>query len=200
VSGQDQDFLPSGTRMSSGAAPGQIRGPRSVTASHLGASYILIYPSRGKGARLRRAERAPLRERSRLPGRSLRRHGPRSGPGSPIIQRLGCPASRPFRRDSRVFARQCVGSSSLFPHCRYVHVCDVSRRLSRAGSPGCAGRRSVVAWRRCATSVPRRRRIVLPRSSRGGHGGGWKAVPKLFWVNAPCRRAVGYVAFQSAAR
>ena len=50
--------------------------------------------------------------------------------------------------------------------------------------------------------LPRLRRVVLPPSSRGGHGGGWRAVPKLFWVNAvnaPCRLAVGCVAFQSAA-
>ena len=149
---------------------------------------------------------APLR-RVPLPGQ---RSGPpgdlcsptvsRSGPGSPLfIQRLGCPASQPFRRDSRVLARQLVRSSFLF---RLADIFISATRLG--GCPGpevpdarAEGRLSPTAVRHI--SAPRPRRAVPPGSSRGGHGGGRKAGPEPLCMNAPGRRAIGCVAFQPAA-
>ena len=51
----------------------------------------------------------------------------------------------------------------------------------------------------CHISAPRPRRAVLPRSSRGGHGGGRKAGPEPLCMNAPGSRAIGCVAFQPTA-
>ena len=92
-----------------------------------------------------------------------------------IIQRLGCPASQPFRRDSRVLARQPVRSSFLF---RLADIFISARRLG--GCPGpevpdarAEGRLSPTAVRHI--SAPRPRRAVPPGSSRGGHGDGRKA-------------------------
>lgn len=116
-----------------------------------------------------------------------------------IIQRLGCPASQPFRRDSRVLARQLVRSSFLF---RLADIFISARRLG--GCPGpevpdarAEGRLSPTAVRHI--SAPRPRRAVPPGSSRGGHGGGREAGPEPLCMNAPGRRAIGCVAFQPAA-
>jgi len=111
-----------------------------------------------------------------------------------IIQLLGCPASQPFRRDSRVLARQCVRSSFLF---RLADIFMSARRPG--GCPGpevpgarAEGRLSLTAV--CHISAPQPRRAVLPRSARGGHGGGRTAGPEPLCMNAPGRRAIGCVA------
>ena len=127
--------------MSGGATPGQIR----AAIRHCQPPGRFIYPGRARARACAALNARPCVQEVACRDGLFADMVPDQVPGSPIIQRLGCPASRPFRRDSRLLPRQCAGSSSLFPHCRYVRVCDASRRLSRAGSPGCAGRRSVVA-------------------------------------------------------
>ena len=114
-----------------------------------------------------------------------------------IIQRLGCLAFQPFRRDSRVLARQCVRSSFLF---RLAAIFMSARRPG--GCPGpevpgarVEGRLSPTAV--CHISAPRPW-AVLPRSSRGGHGGGRTARPEPLCMNTP-GRGIGCVAFQPAA-
>ena len=182
--------------------------PPSATTSHLcpfilaGCRLPACWPgvSRQARARARAAAARALAWSKKWPAGDL--CSPtvsRSGPRSLIIQRLGCPASQPFRRDSRVLARQCIRSSFLF---RLADIFISARRPG--GCPGpevpdarAEGRLSPTAV--CHISAWRPRRAVLPRSSRGGHRGGRKAGPEPLRMNAPGRRAIGCVAFQPAA-
>jgi len=143
------DLLPSEIRMTRGSArSGAAVHQQPPAPYHPGQVPVACLLVAGLAGRQRRApaplRRAPLPgQRGHLPGRSLGRHCPDQALDRDI-QRFGCPACQPFRRDSGVSPGIASGRARCLP-CRHLHVCRVSRRLPRAGSPGCAGRRSVVA-------------------------------------------------------
>ena len=201
------DLLPPRTRVTGGSAGARFV-LRSATTSRL-RPFILArcrlpacWPRGQRQARARACAAAAraLAWSKKWPARgSLFADGVKIRSWVTIIQRLGCPASQPFRRDSRVLARQLVRSSFLF---RLADIFMSARRPG--GCPGpevpdarAEGRLSPTAV--CHISAPRPRRAVPPGSSRGGHGGGRKAGPEPLCMNAPGRRAIGCVAFQPAA-
>ena len=146
-------------RLGRGQIRAAVRHHQSPAPFHPGQVPVACLLARGQQARARACAAAAraLAWSKKWPARgSLFADGVKIRSWVTIIQRLGCPASQPFRRDSRVLARQLV--------------------RSRAGGPGCEGRRSVVA-----------------------DGGGRKAGPEPLCMNAPGRRAIGCVAFQPAA-
>ena len=133
-----------------GLVAGFVR--RSATTSHL--RLFILARCRLPG------------QRSDLPGDLCSPTVSRSGPGSPLFKRLGCLAFQPFRRDSRVLAGQCVRSSFLF---RLAAIFMSAR--PPGGCPGpevpgarVEGRLSSTAIC-CHISMPRPRRVLLPRSA-----------------------------------
>ena len=154
------------TRMTGGSAGARFV-LRSATASHL-RPFILArsrlpacWPGVSRQARARAcaaAARALAWSRKWPAGGSLFADGVKIRSWVTIIQRLGCPASQPFRRDSRVLARQLVRSSFLF---RLTDIFISARRLG--GCPGpevpdarAEGRLSPTAVRHISAPRPRR--------------------------------------------
>jgi hypothetical protein len=117
---------------------------------------------------------------------------PGSGSGVAVLQRLGCPASRPFGLTPRGLPWQRIRSR--------FHLADIfmSARRQR-GRPGPEVPGAQAKGRLSPTAVRHPRRAMPPGSSRGGHAGDWKAVPELVWMSAPDRRAIGCVGFPALA-
>jgi hypothetical protein len=116
------------------------------------------------------AARALAWSKKRPAGGSLFADGVKIRSWVAIIQCLGCLASQPFRRDSRVLARQCARSSFLF---RLAAISMSARRPG--GCPGpevpgarVEGRLSSTAVC-CHTPMPRPRRYCC----RGPRSRGW---------------------------
>ena len=132
------DLLPPRTRVTGGSAGARFV-LRSATTSRL-RPFILArcrlpacWP-RGQQARARACAAAAraLAWSKKWPARgSLFADGVKIRSWVTIIQRMGCPASQPFRPDSRVLARQLVRSSFLF---RLADIFISARR--RGGCPG----------------------------------------------------------------
>ena len=166
MSGQDRGLAAAENQGDRRLGRGQIRAAvrhhQSPAPFHPGQVPVACLLARGQQARARACAAAAraLAWSKKWPARgSLFADGVKIRSWVTIIQRLGCPASQPFRRDSRVLARQLVRSSFLFRLADIFISARRRRRLSRAGGPGCAGRRSVVADGRYAT---------YPRHDRGG--------------------------------
>ncbi len=200
------DLLPPRTRMTGGSA-----GARfvlwSAAISHCalsswpGAACLPAGP--GSAGRQGRAP-APLR-RAPLPGQRSGLLGDlcspavsRSGPRSPLFNVWAVRLVSLSGVTPRVSARQCVRSGFLF---RLADIFMYARRPGRCPGPEVPGARAegrLSPTAVCHICTPRPRRAVLPRPSRGGHGGGCKAGPEPLCMNAPGRRAIGCVAFQPA--
>jgi len=168
------DLLLPGTRMT-GSGLDPERGPRSRDTRALSSAPGTGCRPAGPGSTSRQGRAsAPLRRaplpgpRSGLPVRSLFVGIVSIRSWAAIVQRLGCPASQPLRRDCQVFPGQCVRSGSLF------RLADIFMSASRPGGypgPVALGAR---AEGRLSTAVC-------------GHGGGRKAGPEPLCMNAPGR-------------
>ena len=176
------DLLPPRTRMTDGSAGADscCGPPPPVTcalSSWPGAGCLPAGP--GSAGRQGRApaplRRAPLPgQRGGLPGDLCSPTVSRSGPRSPLfnvwaVRLLSLSGVTPGSWPGSAF-----GPASCFAG-RYLHVCAASRRLPRAGGPGCAGRRSVVAGGgmphlRATTATGSAAAVVTRRSPRWPHG------------------------------
>lgn len=180
------------------ARKGQIR---AAVRRHR--SPVPFHPGPGLADRQGRApaplRRAPLPgQRGGLPGDLCSPTVSRSGPRSPLfnvwaVRLLSLSGVTPGS-----WPGSASGPASCFAG-RYLHICAASRRLPRAGGPGCAARRSVVAGGGMphlrATTAMGSAAAVVTRRSRGGRTAG----PEPLCMNAPGRRAIGCMAFQPAA-
>jgi len=150
ASGQDRGLAAVGQddrRRGSKARSGAAVHHQPPAPYHLGQvpGACLLAPGRQTTARAgAAAARAVARSKRRPAGRSLLVGVVRIRSWIATIQCFGCPASQPSRRDARVSPGGASGPVRCLP-CRHLHVCKVSTRLPRAGSPRAAGRWSVVA-------------------------------------------------------
>ena len=167
------DLLPPRTRMTGGsAAADSCCGPPPPVTCAL-SSWPGV--SRQARARTRAAAARALARSKRWPAGDL--CAPtvsRSGPRSPLfnvwaVRLLSLSGVTPGS-----WPGSASGPASCFAG-RYLHVCAASRRLPRAGGPGCAGRRSVVAGGgmphlRATTATGSAAAVVTRRSPRWPHG------------------------------
>ena len=153
------DLLPPRTRVTGGSAGARFV-LRSATTSRL-RPFIL--------ARCRLPG-----QRSGLPGDLCSPTVSRSGPGSPLfnvwaVRLLSLSGVTPGYWPGSLSVQLPVSPG------RYLHFCEASRRLPRAGGPGCAGRRSVVAdgctpHLRATTAAGSAAGVVTRRSRRWPQG------------------------------
>ena len=191
-------------RLGRGRIRAAVRHHQSPAPFHPGQVPVARLLARGqqagKGARLRRCGARPCLVKE------VTRRGDLS---SPTVSRSG-PRSLLFNvRAVRLLSLSGVtsgywpGSASGPAFCFASQISSCLRGVqeaaqgqrSRVRGPKVGCRRTAV----CHISAPRPRRAVLPRPSRGGHGGGRKAGPERLCMNAPGKRAIGCVAFQPAA-